>query len=146
LLSDWETAALKRHAQEENAGTLHYRSGLQFDKPANVNEVPLMDLIADTVITTAASRHRASARCASRMSKSSQRRRPRRRSRQFAIAKVFRLSRDHGVDAVMYDPDPLRGGKYVLQAKRYTRPVDVAAVRDLYGLLWMKAQIEAYWQ
>ena len=33
----------------------------------------------------------------------------------------------------MYDPDPLRGGKYVLQAKRYTRPVDVAAVRDLYG-------------
>ncbi len=34
--------------------------------------------------------------------------------------KVFRLSRDHGVDAVMYDPDPLRGGKYVLQAKRYT--------------------------
>ena len=47
--------------------------------------------------------------------------------------KVFRLSRDHGVDAVMYDPDPLRGGKYVLQAKRYTRLVDVAAVRDLYG-------------
>ena len=47
--------------------------------------------------------------------------------------KVFRLSRDHEVDAVMYDPDPLRGGKYVLQAKRYTRPVDVAAVRDLYG-------------
>ena len=46
---------------------------------------------------------------------------------------TFRLSRDHGVDAVMYDPDPVRGGKYVLQAKRYTRPVDVAAVRDLYG-------------
>jgi restriction system protein len=47
--------------------------------------------------------------------------------------KVFRASRDHGVDAVMFDPDPLRGGKYVLQAKRYTRTVDVAAVRDLYG-------------
>jgi len=31
------------------------------------------------------------------------------------------------------NPDPLRGGKYVLQAKRYTRTVDVAAVRDLYG-------------
>ena len=27
------------HAQEENAGTLHYRSGLQFNKPANFNEV-----------------------------------------------------------------------------------------------------------
>lgn len=33
----------------------------------------------------------------------------------------------------MFDPDPVRGGKYVLQAKRYTRTVDVAAVRDLYG-------------
>jgi restriction system protein len=47
--------------------------------------------------------------------------------------KVTRSSRDRGVDAIMYDPDPLRGGKYVLQAKRYTRTVDVAAVRDLYG-------------
>ena len=47
--------------------------------------------------------------------------------------KVTRASRDRGVDAIMFDPDPLRGGKYVLQAKRYTRPVDVAAVRELYG-------------
>jgi restriction system protein len=47
--------------------------------------------------------------------------------------RVTRASRDRGVDAIMFDPDPLRGGKYVLQAKRYTRPVDVAAVRDLYG-------------
>ncbi len=47
--------------------------------------------------------------------------------------RVTRVSRDRGVDAVLFDPDPLRGGKYVLQAKRYTKPVDVAAVRDLYG-------------
>jgi Restriction endonuclease len=47
--------------------------------------------------------------------------------------KVTRASGDRGVDAIMFDPDPLRGGKYVLQAKRYTRTVDVAAVRDLYG-------------
>jgi restriction system protein len=47
--------------------------------------------------------------------------------------KVTRASRDRGVDAIMFDPDPIRGGKYVLQAKRYTRTVDVAAVRDLYG-------------
>lgn len=47
--------------------------------------------------------------------------------------KVTRASRDRGVDAIMFDSDPLRGGKYVLQAKRYTRPVDVGAVRDLYG-------------
>jgi restriction system protein len=46
---------------------------------------------------------------------------------------VTRASRDRGVDAIMFDPDPLRGGKYVLQAKRYTRTVDVSAVRDLYG-------------
>ena len=47
--------------------------------------------------------------------------------------KVTRASRDRGVDAVLFDPDPLKGGKYVLQAKRYTRTVDVSAVRDLYG-------------
>jgi restriction system protein len=33
----------------------------------------------------------------------------------------------------MFDPDPIRGGKYMLQAKRYTRTVHVASVRDLYG-------------
>jgi restriction system protein len=47
--------------------------------------------------------------------------------------KVTRASRDRGVDAILFDPDPLRGGKYVIQAKRYTRTVDVSAVRDLYG-------------
>lgn len=47
--------------------------------------------------------------------------------------RVTRASRDRGVDAIVFDPDPLRGGKFVLQAKRYTKPVDVAAVRDLYG-------------
>jgi len=46
---------------------------------------------------------------------------------------VTRASRDRGVDAIVFDPDPIRGGKYVIQAKRYTRMVDVAAVRDLYG-------------
>ena len=47
--------------------------------------------------------------------------------------KVTQASRDGGVDAVAFDPDPIRGGKYVIQAKRYTRTVGVAAVRDLYG-------------
>jgi restriction system protein len=47
--------------------------------------------------------------------------------------RVTRVSRDRGVDAILFDPHPLRGGKFVLQAKRYTNPVDVAAVRDLYG-------------
>lgn len=47
--------------------------------------------------------------------------------------KVTQASRDGGVDAVAFDPDPIRGGKMVIQAKRYTNTVGVAAVRDLYG-------------
>lgn len=47
--------------------------------------------------------------------------------------KVTRASRDGGVDAVVFDPDPIRGGKIVVQAKRYTNTVGVGAVRDLYG-------------
>lgn len=52
-----------------------------------------------------------------------------------AEVKVTRASRDAGVDAIIFDPDPLRGGKIVIQAKRYTNTVGVAAVRDLYGTL-----------
>lgn len=47
--------------------------------------------------------------------------------------KVTRSSRDEGVDAVVFDPDPLTGGKTIIQAKRYRRAVPVAAVRELYG-------------
>ena len=50
-----------------------------------------------------------------------------------AEVKVTRASRDAGVDAVVFYPDPLRGGKIVIQAKRYTNTVPVSAVRDLYG-------------
>jgi len=49
--------------------------------------------------------------------------------------RVTRASRDGGVDAIAFDPDPLRGGKIVIQAKRYTNTVGVNAVRDLYGTL-----------
>ena len=55
--------------------------------------------------------------------------------RHGAEVRLTRASRDRGVDAIIFDPDPLRGGKFVIQAKRYTLPVDVAAVRDLYGTL-----------
>ncbi len=47
--------------------------------------------------------------------------------------KITQASRDGGVDAVMFDPDPIKGGKIVIQAKRYTNIVGVSAVRDLYG-------------
>ncbi len=49
--------------------------------------------------------------------------------------KVTQASRDGGVDAIAFDPDPIRGGKIVIQAKRYTNVVGVSAVRDLYGTL-----------
>jgi restriction system protein len=49
--------------------------------------------------------------------------------------RVTQASRDGGVDAVAFDPDPIRGGKIVIQAKRYAYTVGVSAVRDLYGTL-----------
>jgi len=50
-----------------------------------------------------------------------------------AEVRVTRASRDGGIDAVVFDPHPIRGGKIVIQAKRYTATVGVSAVRDLYG-------------
>lgn len=47
--------------------------------------------------------------------------------------RITQASRDGGVDAIAFDPDPIRGGKIVIQAKRYTNVVGVSAVRDLYG-------------
>jgi restriction system protein len=47
--------------------------------------------------------------------------------------RVTQASRDGGVDAIAFDPDPIRGGKIVIQAKRYTHTVGVSAVRDLFG-------------
>ena len=49
--------------------------------------------------------------------------------------KVTQSSRDGGVDAVIFDPDPIRGGKIIVQAKRYNNTVGVSAIRDLYGTL-----------
>ena len=46
---------------------------------------------------------------------------------------VTQASRDGGVDAIVFDPDPIKGGKIVVQAKRYTNTVGVNAVRDLFG-------------
>ncbi|WP_088808871.1 MULTISPECIES: restriction endonuclease [unclassified Listeria] len=49
--------------------------------------------------------------------------------------KTTRSSKDGGVDAVMFDSDPITGGKFIVQAKRYTNLVGVSAVRDLYGTI-----------
>src|SRR5262249_31951421 len=49
--------------------------------------------------------------------------------------RVTQASRDRGVDAIAFDPDLIRGGKFVIQAKRYNMVVPVSAVRDLYGTM-----------
>lgn len=50
-----------------------------------------------------------------------------------ATVEVTRASRDAGVDAIAFDEDPIRGGKFVIQAKRYNNLVPLSAVRDLFG-------------
>jgi restriction system protein len=42
-------------------------------------------------------------------------------------------SGDGGVDVRAMDPDPIRGGKLVIQVKRYRNTIPPAPVRDLYG-------------
>lgn len=56
--------------------------------------------------------------------------------------RITRASRDGGVDAVVFDPDPIRGGKIIIQAKRYTNVVGVSAVRDLYGTVHNEGAIK----
>jgi restriction system protein len=50
-----------------------------------------------------------------------------------AEVKVTRASHEGGIDAVVFDPDPIRGRKTIIQDKQSTNTVDVSAVRDLYG-------------
>ena len=47
--------------------------------------------------------------------------------------KTTQTSSDGGVDAIGFDPDPIQGGKVIIQAKRYTRTVGISAVRELHG-------------
>lgn len=55
---------------------------------------------------------------------------------------VTQASRDAGVDAIIFDPDPIKGGKFVIQAKRYNNVVGVSAVRDLYGTLMNEGAVK----
>ncbi len=54
-------------------------------------------------------------------------------AREGCKVEVTRASKDAGVDAIAFDEDPIRGGKYVIQAKRYNNLVPLTAVRDLFG-------------
>ncbi|QIN84500.1 restriction endonuclease [Rubrobacter tropicus] len=46
---------------------------------------------------------------------------------------VTRASRDEGVDAVVINPDPLKGGKTIMQAKRYRKAVRSSRPRRGWG-------------
>jgi restriction system protein len=46
---------------------------------------------------------------------------------------LFRPGNDGGIDCVAHDPRPITGGKFVVQAKLWTRTVPPSAVRDLFG-------------
>jgi restriction system protein len=48
-------------------------------------------------------------------------------------AVMTQRSNDGGVDVDALDPAPIRGGKIVVQVKRYRNTVPPTAVRDLYG-------------
>ena len=48
---------------------------------------------------------------------------------------LTRASRDGGVDLNIVDPTPIRGGRYIVQAKRYQGGVGEPIIRDLYGTL-----------
>jgi restriction system protein len=52
-----------------------------------------------------------------------------------AEVKVTRKSRDGGVDVIAIDPDPIKGGKYIVQVKKYTHTVPVSAIRELNGVM-----------
>lgn len=52
-----------------------------------------------------------------------------------AEVKVTKASRDGGIDAIAFDPDPIRGGKFIKQAKRYNHVVPISAVRELNGIM-----------
>lgn len=63
-------------------------------------------------------------------------------AKEGAEVKVTQASRDRGVDAIIFDPDPIRGGKIIVQAKRYANTVDVSAVRDLCAVVKKEGAIK----
>ena len=52
-------------------------------------------------------------------------------------AKQTSRTRDGGIDIVASNPDPIAGGRYLVQCKRYApgNPVGASAVREFYGVL-----------
>ncbi len=50
-------------------------------------------------------------------------------------ASLTHASHDGGVDIEVFDPTPIRGGRFIVQCKRYSGVVGAQYVRDLYGVV-----------
>jgi len=50
-------------------------------------------------------------------------------------ASLTKASHDGGVDIEVFDPTPIRGGRFLVQCKRYSGVVGAQYVRDLYGVV-----------
>jgi len=46
-----------------------------------------------------------------------------------------KASADGGIDIIAHNPQPVVGGKLIVQCKRYAAPVSVPVVRDLFGVV-----------
>jgi restriction system protein len=46
------------------------------------------------------------------------------------------------VAAIAFDFDPIKGGKFVIQAKQYNKVVPVSAARDLYGTILNEGDVK----
>ena len=51
------------------------------------------------------------------------------------ITQERKKSADGGIDILAINEQPLYKGKYIIQCKRYSKPVGVSKVRDLYGVV-----------
>jgi hypothetical protein len=48
---------------------------------------------------------------------------------------ITKVSGDGGIDLIAYNPQPIFGGKIVVQCKRWSGPVGEPVIRDLYGVV-----------
>lgn len=55
---------------------------------------------------------------------------------------VTQASRDDGIDAIAFDDDTIRGGKYVIQAKRYNIVTPISAVRELDSVVRQEGAVK----
>lgn len=54
------------------------------------------------------------------------------------IVEERKLTVDGGIDVLAKSYEPIRGGTYVIQCKRYTKKVGQPVLRDLYGVVHSK--------